>query len=183
VRRRLFVHPLLVSAKEPRKAAAPAQASPKAQEVKPERPRRHSNPAVSAVPLVDRCRTQQDQLLALADQLRETISRRDLGQARHAVLALLAKLRVHQALEQECLSDPIRAALSGEEAELAKRLQNDGIEFMGLFVRYSERWGRNEVAADFGSFRSETEAMIDGLTELIQLKRQDLYPIVERANS
>jgi hypothetical protein len=128
-------------------------------------------------------RTEHADLVRLSRQLRMLLYRP--ATADHAELHLfreqfLAVLNSHLVTEDCVLYPRLRASDDPEIIEIAERFTREMGGLRDSVQLWMTNWTRGAIAARWGAFRSETEALLDRLSVRIVRENRELYPLLER---
>ena len=133
---------------------------------------------------LERYRNQHDSILQMAESIEKLLTPEKLKEEadgiRSMLSALVGKLNVHLAMEDDVLYPVLLEHSKDEVNRAAKRLQDEAGDLKRIFQVFVDRWPSGEpVKTAPVAFACDVRALLTKLRDRIARENDDLFPLVE----
>ena len=132
---------------------------------------------------IQHLREEHAHLVRIVGQLAECISRpappptAELFAVRRELNATLIG---HLKAEDWILYPMLLASGDPATAKTARQFMDEMGGLAAAFLAYADKWSASAIDRDWDGYRSESQAIIEALTQRILRENRDLYPLAER---
>ncbi|MFH1811337.1 MAG: hemerythrin domain-containing protein [Pseudomonadota bacterium] len=126
-------------------------------------------------------RQQHDELMVLLLEYSRLLSERDVAQSsmelRGLITRIAGKLKIHYAMEDHSLYQPLLAHPDAAIRALARSFQAEVGHLAAAFQGFLDRWPSSvAIRADVDGFRADSEEVISSVVYRILRENEELYP-------